>query len=154
LSAQRYQAIAKRYRRLTTRSERLAIDLNIVDRYQNVYPTKQQTGTELFQLVHQAASNFQRVALYFENSLLSPDLNLLPSAAAKVTRLERVGGKTVVESANGVGWPWKGSATVEVRKDAPGLRAMRLNAELRDARRVGANGVECSYESSARHRWA
>ena len=30
--------------------EHLAIDINIVDRYQDVYPTKQQTGTELFEL--------------------------------------------------------------------------------------------------------
>ena len=78
LGAGRYQAIAERYRPLTEHTDKLAIDLNIVDRYQNVYPTKQQTGTELFQLVHQATSNFERVALYFENSLLPPDLNLLP----------------------------------------------------------------------------
>jgi hypothetical protein len=172
LGAQRYQAIAERYRPLTPYTEKLAIDLNIVDRYQNVYPTKQQTGTELFELVHQAATNFQRVALYFENSLLPPDLNLLPSAAAKVSRIERVGAKTVVESANGVGLPWKGSAmvdnlpwpvadsetlwlpsgahAVEPGKDLPGLHMVRLNAELQAARRVGANGVEFSYESSAR----
>ena len=172
LGAQRYQAIAERYRPLTPHTEKLAIDLNIVDRYQNVYPTKQQTGTELFELVHQAATNFQRVALYFENSLLPPDLNLLPSAAAKVSRIERVGAKTVVESANGVGLPWKGSAmvddlpwpvvdgetlwlppgahAVEAGKDLPGLHLVRLNAELQDARRVGVDGVEFSYESSAR----
>ena len=86
LGPQRYQTIAERYRALTPHREKLAIDLNIVDRYQNVYPTKQQTGTELFQLVHSAAANFPRVALYFENSLLPPDLPLLPSAAAAVTR--------------------------------------------------------------------
>ena len=51
LGPQRYQTIAERYLPLTP-PDRLAIDLNIVDRYQNVYPTKQQTGTELFQLVH------------------------------------------------------------------------------------------------------
>ena len=45
---------------LTPHREKLAIDLNIVDRYQNVYPTKQQTGTELFQLVHQAVGQFRR----------------------------------------------------------------------------------------------
>jgi hypothetical protein len=91
LGAQRYQAIAERYHALTTHGDKLAIDLNIVDRYQNVYPTKQQTGTELFELVHQAARNFERVALYFENSLLAPDLGLLPSAAAAVTHMERLG---------------------------------------------------------------
>ena len=113
LGAQRYQDIATRYHALTPHSERLAIDLNIVDRYQNVYPTKQQTGTELFQLVHQAATNFQRVALYFENSLLPPDLSLPSSAAATVTRIERVGGKTVIDSVSGVGLPWKGAAMVD-----------------------------------------
>ncbi|HEX3748695.1 MAG TPA: hypothetical protein VHW09_32430 [Bryobacteraceae bacterium] len=169
---QRYQAIAERYRALTPHAEKLAIDLNIVDRYQNVYPTKQQTGTELFQLVHQAAASFQRVALYFENSLLPPDLSLLPSAAAKVTRIERVGGKTVVESANGVGLPWKGPAivddlpwpvadgdtiwlppgahSVEAAKEGVGLHVLRLNADLREARSTGPNGVEFFYESSAR----
>ena len=39
---------------LTPRSDKLAIDINVVERYQDVYPTKQQTGTELFQLVHLA----------------------------------------------------------------------------------------------------
>jgi len=172
LGAQRYQTIAERYRPLTPRAEKLAIDLNIVDRYQNVYPTKQQTGTELFELVHQAAANFQRVALYFENSLLAPDLNLLPASAAKVTRIDRVGSKTVVESANGFGLPWKGPAivddlpwpvsdgetlwlpagahAVEGGRDGAGLHVLRLNAELRDARHVGSNSVEFSYESAAR----
>jgi len=172
LGAQRYQTIAERYLPLTPHSEKLAIDLNIVDRYQNVYPTKQQTGTELFQLVHQAATNFQRVALYFENSLLPPDLNLLPSAAAKVKRIEKAGAKTVVESAGGVGLPWKGAATVdglpwpvadgetlwlppgahavEAGKETAGVHMLRLNADLQDARRVGEHGLEFSYESPAR----
>ena len=47
--------------------------------------------------------SFARVALYSENSLLPPDLKLLPSAAAAVSRFERLGAKTVVESAAGVG---------------------------------------------------
>jgi hypothetical protein len=92
LGPQRYPAIAERYRPLTPRTNKLAIDINIVERYQNVYPTKQQTGTELFQLVHAASSSFPRVALYFETSLLPPDLKLLPSAAAIVTRYEHLGG--------------------------------------------------------------
>ncbi|HUB80157.1 MAG TPA: hypothetical protein VMB03_15230 [Bryobacteraceae bacterium] len=172
LGAQRYQAIADRYRPLTPHGGELAIDLNIVDRYQNVYPTKQQTGTELFELVHQAAANFHRVALYFENSLLPPDLGLLPSAAAKVARIEKVGPKTVVESADGFGLPWRGAAivddlpwpvsdgetvwmppgthVVEAAKDAPGVHVVRLNADLRGARWLSSNTVELSYESTAR----
>jgi hypothetical protein len=172
LGAQRYQSIAERYRQLTPHRERLAIDLNIVDRYQNVYPTKQQTGTELFQLVHSAAANFQRVALYFENSLLAPDLELLPAAAAAVTRLERVGPKTVVDSVAGAGVPWKGGAAVDGEpwpaadgetvwlpagphsiEPAPataGPHLVRLNADLKGAHAAGPDSVDFSYQSSAR----
>src|SRR5205085_8640642 len=93
LGPQRYAEIAKRYQPLTKRSDKLAIDINVVDRYQDVYPTKQQTGTELFQLVHIASRAFPRVALYFENSILPPDLQLLPAAAAVVNRVEHIGAK-------------------------------------------------------------
>jgi hypothetical protein len=172
LGPQRYPAIAERYRPLTSRKDKLAIDINIVERYQNVYPTKQQTGTELFQLVHAAAGSFPRVALYFENSLLRPDLKLLPSAAASVSRIERSGSKLLVESAYGVGIPWKGGATVDgvpwpaqdsetlwlpagahsieamVAGHAP--RLLRVNADLRSARIVDAATVEFTYRSQSR----
>ena len=169
---QRYQAIAERYHALTDHRDKLAIDLNIVDRYQNVYPTKQQTGTELFEMVHHAARNFGRVALYFENSLLAPDLRLLPSAAAAVTHVERVGSKLVVESAYGVGVPWHGPALVDGEpwpagddetvwlpagahsvEPAPGKsgpRLVRLNGDLKAARSQDARSIEFSYRSSAR----
>ena len=171
LGSQRYQTIAGKYQALTTHRDKLAIDLNIVDRYQNVYPTKQQTGVELFQLVHAAAANFGRVALYFENSLLPPDHLLLPSAAASVSRIERVGSKFVVESQNGVGIPWKGPAmvdgqvwpaadaatvwlpagahSIEPARETAKMHLVRLNAELK-ASRVNSSGIEFSYESAGR----
>lgn len=172
LGADRYRTIAERYRALTPRRDRLAIDLNIVERYQDVYPTKQQTGTELFQLVHAAASNFSRVALYFENSLLPPDLRLLPSAAAAVTRFESLGNKTVVDSPAGVGIPWRGGAivdgapwpvldsetvwlpagphTVEAAPPSTAPAILRLNADLRSARIRDASSSEFSYQSTGR----
>jgi hypothetical protein len=110
---QRYEEIARRYRPLTPRQDRLAIDLNIVDRYQNVYPTKQQTGAELFEVVHSAAGAFAQVALYFENSILSPDLSLLPAAAAVVSRAETVGPKLMIDSPHGVALRWSGPAMVD-----------------------------------------
>ncbi len=172
LGPQRYESIAERYGALTPHRDKLGIDINIVDRYQNVYPTKQQTGTELFQLVHHAGGNFQRVALYFENSLLPPDLELLPSASATVTRIEKMGPKTIVDSASGVGLPWKGPAMVDGQlwpaadedtvwlpagphsiepTDQPcGARLVRLNADLKTARAVNATTVEFSYQTTAR----
>jgi hypothetical protein len=172
LGAQRYKGIAEGYRALTSHREKLAIDLNIVDRYQNVYPTKQQTGTELLQMVHQAAANFQQIALYFENSLLAPDLKLLPAAAATVTRTQAVGRKTVVESVRGFGLHWRGPAivdgqdwpaaddetlwfpagahSVEPGPNRIGPRLLYLDGELRAARSMDAKTLEFSYRSTAR----
>ncbi len=109
----RYSDIAAAYRPLTPRQDRLAIDINIVERYQDVYPTKQQTGTELLHQLHLAATQFPRVAVYAEHSLLRDDLELLPSALAGVNRLEDGGRRYVVDSPRGVGIPWQGGALVD-----------------------------------------
>jgi len=169
---QRYEEIARRYRPLTPRQDRLAIDLNIVDRYQNVYPTKQQTGAELFEVVHSAAGAFAQVALYFENSILSPDLSLLPASAAVVSRAEAVGPKLMVDSPHGVALRWSGPAmvdglpwpvqsgpllllpagahSVEAGTNSPALQVTHFNGELTSAQSVDGNAVELSYRSSAR----
>lgn len=172
LGPQRYPEIARRYAALKARRDRLAIDINIVERYQNVYPTRQQTGTELLQLVHTATGAFERVALYFENSLRKPDLALLPAAAAAVTRVEKIGAKMVIDSAAGVGVPWTGPVLVDgkpwpVRSDGmvwlprgghtvePGsaageARVLDFNGELQSARYGRDGGIELSYRSQAR----
>jgi len=172
LGPQRYPEIAKRYRPLTRRAEKLAIDINVVERYQDVYPTQQQTGTELFQQVHLASRAFPRVALYFENSILNPDLELLPAAAAVVDRVQMIGSKLVVESPYGVGLPWTGAALVNgqawpvtdgetlwlpagghaVQPGAalPALRVLDFNGNLKTARVLPEGGLELSYQSSSR----
>jgi hypothetical protein len=109
LGPRRYPEIAKRY----PVSPKLAIDINVVDRYQDVYPTKQQTGIELFELVHLAAESFPRVALYFENSILAPDIPLLSAASAVVSHFERMGVKLVVDSPRGFSADWSGPAMVD-----------------------------------------
>jgi hypothetical protein len=176
LGPQRYPQIAARYQPLTTHTNRLAIDINIVERYQDVYPTKQQTGTELFQLVHLAAQSFSRVALYFENSILAPDLPLLASAAANVEKAEQNGTRLVIDSHSVVGVPWQGPAlvngklwpvrsettiwlpagpnTVEPATATSGLkelafRMIDFNGELRSANAIN-DGLRFTYASSAR----
>jgi hypothetical protein len=168
LGPKRYPEIASRY----PKSERLAIDINVVERYQDVYPTKQQTGTELFELVHQAAGTFPRVALYFENSILPPDWKLLPAAAASVARAEWMGETRVVESSRGVGIPWRGPAlvdgepwpvqdestlwlppgshAVEPAKEVALLRVESFNGDLKSARELRPGTVELSYQSGTR----
>jgi hypothetical protein len=171
LGPQRYPQIAARYRPLTARQEKLAIDINIVERYQDVYPTKQATGSEFFQLVHQAAQAFPRVALYFENSLSPVDLPLLGSAAASVEHVEQTGAKLVVQTRAGVGVAFDGPALVDGRPWAvasdttvwlPGgahsleagskpaaLRITGFNGELKSAS-VTSTGLQFAYTSSAR----
>lgn len=171
LGPQRYADIARRYQSLTRHTERLAVDINVVERYQEVYPTKKQTGTELFQLVNQAARSFPRVALYFENSILPADLPLLPAAAAVVSRAERDASALKVDSPRGVGVRWNGPArvngrlwpaqdgatlwlppgphTIEPAAEAPAVRLLDLNAELRSAA-AQADGLEFAYRSAAR----
>jgi hypothetical protein len=123
LGPQRYPEIAKRYEPLTKHREKLAIDINIVDRYQDVYPTKQQTGTELFELVHLASTAFPRVALYFENSILKPDLGLLAASSAVVTRYSKDRRRTTLDSPDGVELQWGGEGASVDGKPWPVLSA-------------------------------
>ncbi len=171
LGPQRYPEIARRYQALTPHAARLAIDINVVERYQDVYPTKQQTGTELFQMVRLASLSFARVALYFESSILPADMALLPAAASAVTRAERIGPRLALTARQDVRVRWNGPALVDGRlwpaaddsavlvppgthvvepaPLAPPLRLLDLNAELRTARPL-PGGVEFSYRSPAR----
>ena len=114
LGPQRYPEIAKRYRPLTPHTAKLAIDINIVDRYQDVYPTKQQTGTELFELVHLASTAFRRVALYFENSILTPDLSLLAASSAVITEYAKDHRRITLDSPADIELKWNADgATVD-----------------------------------------
>ncbi|MEJ5370246.1 MAG: hypothetical protein WHT08_18195 [Bryobacteraceae bacterium] len=112
LGPERYQELARRYAPILPPGVRLGADINIVERYQDVYPTKQQTGGELFQLLHWAARSFSQVAIYFENSILSPDWQLL-GAAASAAQIRETGGVGLeVESPAPVALLWEGCAQI------------------------------------------
>jgi hypothetical protein len=171
LGPRRYAEIAKRYRALTPHPEKLAMDINITDRYQDVYPTKQQTGVELFELVHMASVAFPRVALYFENSILRPDLPLLAAASAPVKSIVKEGSRTTVEAGSdveiacqgaamvdGKAWPLEsngyirlpgGRHVVEAAQEAHSIRVLDLNARLIDAGIEGGR-IALEYESDSR----
>lgn len=173
LGPQRYPEIAKRYQPLTPHTGKLAIDINIVDRYQDVYPTKQQTGVELFELVHMASASFPRVALYFENSILKPDLGLLAASSALVTRYSKDKRRVSIESpmdielrwtgegalVDGKPWPAQsatavrlpaGSHTVEPAGKRDGISLIDLNAKLRSASIEPGERVNFEYSSESR----
>lgn len=172
LGPQRYPEIAKRYEPLTPHTGRLAIDINIVDRYQDVYPTKQQTGTELFELVHVASGAFQRVALYFENSILKPDMALLAASSAVLNSYVKERRRVTLESpadieltwnsggalVDGKPWPFiskslvrlpAGKHVVEPAVHREGISVIDLNARLRSAT-VEGKRLFFDYSSDSR----
>jgi len=171
LGAARYGKLAEKYNQLTRERQRLAVDINVVERYQNVYPTKKQTGTELFQLVHEAAKSFSRVALYFENSIEPQDLALLPAAASAARVVQRLPDELDVDAPQSVRMPWRGAVELDghpwpVQNEAavlvpagkhrvtpgtamPVVRLADFNGDLRSA--IDAkDSVELAYASRSR----
>ena len=113
LGPDRYAKLAQKYRELTPDRSQIAVDINIVERYQEVYPTKKQTGVELLELVHEATASFARVALYFENSLEKQDLNLLPAAATTAKTRQTNVDEIEVESGEPTRLAWRGPAEID-----------------------------------------
>jgi len=171
LGPERYSKLAEQYHALTSDRAHLAVDINVVERYQDVYPTKKQTGVELLELVHEAAVSFSRVALYFENSLERQDLRLLPAAAntasaqfdkAGVLTLDakqptRVDWQGAVEM-DGKLWPVQNARTIlaptgkhkfEASALQPGVAITDFNGEIRSA--LGATDrADLAYTSKSR----
>jgi hypothetical protein len=171
LGSERYSKLAETYRALTPDANQIAIDINVVERYQDVYPTKKQTGIELFELVHQAAASFHRVALYFENSLEKQDLALLPSAGTTATLVEKSVDEMDIDAPeetrvlwqgpvemDGKLWPIKSEESVlapagkhrlSVGTTEPSVTIADFNGEVRSA--AGSQtGVDVSYSSRSR----
>ena len=171
LGSERYSKLAEQYHALTTDRTHLAVDINVVERYQDVYPTKKQTGVELLELVHEAAASFSRVALYFENSLEKQDLGLLPVAGNTAKESLDKNGVLTVDAAqptrvnwqgaaemDGKLWPVQNARTIlapsgrhkfEASALEPGIEIADFNGEIRSA--VGTpDRVDISYGSKSR----
>jgi hypothetical protein len=171
LGPERYSKLAEKYRELTPDTRRIAVDINVVERYQDVYPTKKQTGVELLELVHEAASSFARVALYFENSLERQDLRLIPAAATTAKLAQDRNGVFRVEATEDtrVAWtgpvaldgkPWPiandksvlapaGKHTLETSGARPAVSISDFNGEIRTAV-AATDSADLSYTSRSR----
>ena len=166
----RYTDIAARYRPLVSDPDRLAVDINIVERYQQTYPTRKQVGGELFRLLHAAGEAFSQVLLYFEHSISRSDWGLLPNAVAGITARETEDG-VLVDTARSAGLSWSSPAKVNGRLwpvldgatvwlpagrhlvsaagENPPMTLLRLTADLIDAS-VDPSGLRLSYRSPSR----
>jgi hypothetical protein len=171
LGPERYSKLSQKYRELTPDQRHIAVDINVVERYQDVYPTKKQTGVELLELVHEAAASFTRVALYFENSLEKQDLALLPAAATTAKLQQDRNGVLHLDAAeptriawrgpvelDGKLWPIKssqavlapaGKHTLEAGVARPAVSIADFNGEIRSAV-AQSDRADLSYVSRSR----
>jgi len=108
LGPDRYAKLAQKYSEQT-----VSVDINVVERYQDVYPTKKQTGVELFELVHQAAESFSHVGLYFENSLEKQDLPLLAAAATAASYSDHGPDEMDIQASEATRVAWQGPVEVD-----------------------------------------
>ncbi|MBV9083219.1 MAG: hypothetical protein JOZ62_11115, partial [Acidobacteriaceae bacterium] len=113
LGPERYSKLAEKYRELKPEMRNVGVDINVVERYKDVYTTKKQTGVELLELVHQAAVSFGHVALYFENSIEKQDLPLLPAAAAAATVNAHGPDEIDIEAAAPTRVAWQGPVEID-----------------------------------------
>jgi len=171
LGPERYLQLAQAYAPIAPDPARLAIDINIVERYQDVYPTKKQTGVELLRQLHLAARAFPRVAVYAEHSMLRADTALIPAALSTVTMARPAGAGVLVESARPVRLRWPGAARlngqlwpasdgeavllpagrhwIEPSTEAPVARLVDFNGDLQAISPI-PGGLEFSYASDSR----
>lgn len=171
LGPERYSKLADKYRELTPDRARIAVDINVVERYQDVYPTKKQTGIELLELVHEAASSFARVALYFENSLEKQDLALLPAAATTATVAAEGADRFEVDAPEPTRFAWQGPVELDGKPwplqsgryviapsgkhtlapgaGRPPITISDFNGDIRSATTTAA-GVDLAYTSRSR----
>ncbi len=171
LGPERYRKLAEKYAEVTPDRDHIAVDINVVERYQDVYPTKKQTGLELAELVHEAASSFSRVALYFESSLENVDLPLLPAAATAASVKQTNVDELRVHAKSPTRIPWRGPVEIDGRPwpvqdgstviappgkhtlsagvEKPCLTLLDFNADVQSAS-VGKDRIELSYASASR----
>ena len=177
LGPERYSRLAESYARLTPRVDKLGIDVNVVERWGEVYPTAKQTGSELLQLLHHTGKSFATVMVYAEQSIEEQDLGLLAHALAADVSAERTPRGLAVTTRYAVrydsglahadfyvdGKLWSavdgaevilpaGQHTLAARKSkaAQRLRLVRLNASLLDAGYAADGALEVTYDSAAR----
>jgi hypothetical protein len=173
LGPRRYAELAHSYAQLTPRTDRLGIDINIVDRAQEVSPTEKQTGSEFLQLFHFASMHFATVMVYSEQSMYPQDLELVSHALASEASAEIIPQGARIRSerpvlfrmqtrgeilVDGNPWPCVASDGVLLPKGTHEValvigsasarpRLVRFNGTLLDARYIGEGGIACSYES-------
>jgi hypothetical protein len=177
LGPRRYAELAQTYEKMTRKTDRLGVDINIIKRNVQTYPTDKQTGTEFLQLFFNAGRHFRTVMVYSEYTMLPHDAALVscalaPDVHAEVARrgiqmsttlpiVYRSGLKQKVFEVDGNPWPCSDegdirlpagshSISVGMNMDLPRPRLVKLNGDLLGARYVDGKTIEFSYSTKRR----
>lgn len=78
LGPDRYRVIGEEYRSIMSDRNQLSIDINVIDRGGEVYPTRKQRGVELYQLVNTAGRYADKVILYSLATLEEDEMGFVP----------------------------------------------------------------------------
>jgi hypothetical protein len=177
LGPHRYAELAQTYAQMTRHAGQLGIDINIIERDVQTYPTQKQTGTEFLELFSQAGRHFRTVMAYSEKTMLPQDADLVSCALAsgahgKVARhgiqvnatvpiVYQSGLKQAAFEVDGIPWPCSdggdvrlppGSHSISISRDRGLHRShlVKLNGDLAGARYVDGKTIEFSYSTKRR----
>ncbi|MCM8712097.1 family 10 glycosylhydrolase [Clostridium sp. SYSU_GA19001] len=90
LGPDRYKVIGEEYRDIMSEGNQLSIDINVIDRGGEVYPTKKQRGVELYQLINNASKYTDKVILYALATFEKTDMELAPYTRSSDIKVQEV----------------------------------------------------------------
>lgn len=123
LGPERYSQMASLFRPLTTHTDRVGVDINIVLRALVsspnfvspdvfAFPTLLQTGSELARLLSVSSNSLKKVGIYFEASIVPNDRSLVQASSAALSKFTSSENSITVSSPYGVGVSSPSSALV------------------------------------------
>jgi hypothetical protein len=177
LGPERYKVIGEEYRFIMSPENLLSIDINIINRMGEVYPTSKQRGLETYELISNASKHTDKVILYALGTVEDSDMEFAPyTRGSDITVEESAINEYIIKSnkrfiwetdtegkvyyVDGEQWPFyseKGviipggehSLKIESKSEASSkLRIEGINAEIMDV--VSAKDIIFSYSSDGR----
>lgn len=105
LGPDRYRVIGEEYRSIMSDNDQLSIDINVIDRGGEVYPTRKQRGVELYQLVNTAGRYTDKVILYSLATLEADEMGFVPySRSGDIEVREASKNEYILEADKGFIW--------------------------------------------------
>jgi len=176
LGPERYKVIGEEYRNIMSSGDTLAIDINVIERGGEVYPTKKQRGLELYQLINSASRHTDKVIIYALGTLEDSDMWFVPYAASSDVEVKETAANEYTTKADskfiwntdtagrtyyidGVKWPFvseqgviipggEHKLKVQTKRDNSKLFIQSINGEISNV--TQDKSINFSYSSEGR----